>query len=227
MQIVVTGANRGIGLEFVKQLSQKGHQVVATARQPDQAEELQAWARDRDVIVSQLDVSDSKSVQQFVQSFGDKDIDVLINNAGVYPKSGQLGELDWDSFAQGFEVNAIAPIRLSEALLPALKRGKGRRIAQVTSQMGSIADNGSGGHYAYRMSKAALNMGNKSLAHDLDKDGFVCLALHPGWVQTDMGGENAKLTPKQSVEGMIENIFKSEQDKNGSFLSWDGSTLPW
>lgn len=227
MQIVVTGANRGIGLEFVKQLSQQGHQVVATARQPDNAQELQAWAKDRDVIVSQLDVSDNKSVQQFVQQFNDKTIDVLINNAGVYPQSGQLGSLDWEMFAKGFEVNAIAPIRLSEALLPALKRGEGRRIAQVTSQMGSISDNGSGGHYAYRMSKAALNMGNKSLAHDLSEDGFVCLALHPGWVQTDMGGANAKLTPKQSVEGMIQNIFKSEQDKNGAFLSWDGSALPW
>ena len=227
MQIVVTGANRGIGLEFVKQLSQQGHHVVATARQPDKAQELQQWAQDHDVMISQLDVSDAKSVEQFVGQFADKDIDVLINNAGVYPKSGQLGELDWEMFSKGFEVNAIAPIRLSEALLPALKRGQGRKIAQVTSQMGSIADNGSGGHYAYRMSKAALNMGNKSLAQDLGEEGFVCLALHPGWVQTDMGGANAKLTPKQSVEGMIQNIFQSEQDKNGAFLSWDGSTLPW
>lgn len=227
MRIIVTGANRGIGLEFVRQLAEAGHRVEATARNPQKATELQAFAEGKSVNVHALDVTDEQSVASFVNALGDAPVDMLINNAGVYPKSGGIGGLDYDAFRFGFEVNALAPIRLAEALLPSLRKSDQKKIVHITSQMGSIEDNGSGGAYAYRMSKAALNMGNKSLANDLSGEGFTCLAVHPGWVQTDMGGPNAKITVEKSVSSMLGAIHDRGPEQSGEFVSWNGSTLPW
>lgn len=226
MKYIVTGANRGLGLEFVTQLAERGDEVIATCRTPEQAEELNALATSHDgVSVHQLDVANVEQLTAFVSAVSTQGAEVLINNAGIYPKGGSLGELNYDAFTQGFEVNAIAPIRLAEALLPHLTGAK--IIANVTSQMGSIEDNGSGGSYAYRMSKAALNMGIKSLAIDTVDRGFTSFLLHPGWVQTDMGGPNAMITTTQSINGMLEVIDKSNTGFNGKFFGWKGNTIPW
>jgi NAD(P)-dependent dehydrogenase (short-subunit alcohol dehydrogenase family) len=227
MRVVVTGANRGIGLEFVKQLAARGDEVVATARRPEAADALNALAADSggEVTVTQLDVTDAGSLAAFVGGLGA--VDLLINNAGVYPRSGGIGELDFDAVAKGFEVNAIAPLRLVDAMLGALREGSEAKIVNVSSQMGSIADNSSGGAYAYRASKAALNMLTRSLAHDLRAEGISAAVIHPGWVQTDMGGPNAKITTEQSVAGMLEQIDALSTENSGSFLNWDGNDLPW
>ena len=227
MRVVVTGANRGIGLEFVKQLAARGDEVVATARRPEAADALNALAAESGgkVTVTQLDITDADSLAAFVG--GLDAVDLLINNAGIYPRSGGIGELDFDAVAKGFEVNAIAPLRLVNAMLGALRQGSGSKIVNVSSQMGSIADNSSGGAYAYRGSKAALNMLTRSLAHDLRPEGISAAVIHPGWVQTDMGGPNAKITTEQSVSGMLEQIDALDTARAGSFLNWNGNDLPW
>jgi NAD(P)-dependent dehydrogenase (short-subunit alcohol dehydrogenase family) len=227
MRVVVTGANRGIGLEFVKQLAARGDEVVATARRPEAADALNALAAASggEVTVAQLDVTDAGSLAAFVDGLGP--VDLLINNAGVYPRSGGIGELDFDAVAKGFEVNAIAPLRLVDAMLGSLREGSEAKIVNVSSQMGSIADNSSGGAYAYRGSKAALNMLTRSLAHDLRAEGISAAVIHPGWVQTDMGGPNAKITTEQSVAGMLAQIDALSTENSGSFLNWDGNDLPW
>ena len=228
-QYIVTGGNRGIGLEFVKQLAEAGKHVIATARDPEGASELQAIAKasERRVRVMKLDVANKESVDAFVEQIKELDVDVLINNAGICPRSGGLGSLDWDTARQGFEVNTIAPLRLAEALLPNIKRSKGKAILNVSTQMGSIDDNTSGGSYAYRMSKAALNMGTRSLAHDTRADDVIAFVIHPGWVQTDMGGPNAKITTTQSVEGMLSVLHDCDEETSGEFMNWDGSKLAW
>ncbi len=229
MRIVITGANRGIGLEFARQLSGQGHHIIATARHPDRAEALQQLTQahpDR-VRVLTLDASDADSVSALAAKLGEDEVDWLIHNAGVYPRCGALGELDYDAMRQGFEVNTLGPLRVVEALLPALRRAERGRVALLTSQMGSIADNKSGGAYAYRVSKAALNMAAMSLSRDLAGEDIPVTVLHPGWVQTDMGGANAQITPEQSVGGMIEVITGLTLERTGSFLSWQGETLPW
>ncbi len=227
MKVVVTGANRGIGLEFVKQLAARGDAVVATARNPEAADALNALAAssDGEVTVTQLDVTDADSLAAFVG--GLDAVDLLINNAGIYPRSGGIGELDFDAVVRGFEVNAIAPLRLVNAMLGALRKGSGAKIVNVSSQMGSITDNSSGGAYAYRGSKAALNMLTRSLAHDLRPEGISAAVIHPGWVQTDMGGPNAKITTEQSVSGMLEQIDALDTQRSGDFLNWNGNDLPW
>lgn len=229
MQVLITGANRGIGLELVRQLAAAGHEVIATARQPQDAEELNALSAQSEgkIEVIALDVSERSRPAAIAEELKGRPIDLLINNAGVYPHSGKLGDLDYEEARRGFEVNALGPLRLAEALLPNLRQGKTRKIANITSQMGSIEDNTSGGSYAYRMSKAALNMANKSLANDLASEGFICIVVHPGWVQTDMGGPNASITVKQSVAAMLEMILTADASYNGEFLSWNGERLPW
>jgi NAD(P)-dependent dehydrogenase (short-subunit alcohol dehydrogenase family) len=221
--IVITGANRGIGLELARQASAAGATVVATAREPEKAAELNAL----DVRVEQLDVADADSVARFARSLGDLAVDVLINNAGVGVGHPSLEELDPESLVPMFRVNAVGPLRVTQALLPHLRRGKEKRVVQMTSRMGSIDDNSSGGAYAYRASKAALNMINKSLALDLAGEGFTCIVTHPGWVTTDMGGQGAPLSVQESAAGLLKVVDGLTQDDNGRFLMWSGEELPW
>lgn len=229
MKVLVTGANRGIGLELAKQLVARGDEVIATARNPEAAEELQALATAHEgrVWIERLDVSDPASIGALAGQITGQSIDVLINNAGVYLRGGGLGDMDWSQAEKSFQINTLGPLRVSEALLPSIKQDQPGKIVNVTSQMGSIDDNGSGGAYAYRMSKTALNMGTKSLAQDLSRDGVVTFVIHPGWVQTDMGGPNAKITTTQCVEGMLSVIDNATPEHNGRFMNWDGSELPW
>ena len=226
---VVTGANRGIGLELVAQLVAQGHHVLATARQPERAEALSALtsAHPGQLEILALDVSDPASITAFGQAVGDRPVDVLINNAGVLLRGGGPGELDYEKIELTFRINTLGPLRVTEALLPALRAAAQPVIANITSQMGSIADNTSGGAYSYRISKAALNMAIRSLSLDLGRQGMVALVLHPGWVQTDMGGPNAKITTAQSVTGMLSTIQRATAEHAGKFWSWDGTELPW
>ena len=221
--IVVTGANRGLGLEFARQFSASGDRVIATARHPEDAQELRAL----DVRVEPLDVSDPSSVRAFAAKIAGEPVDMLINNAGKGGGRSSFEQTDWADVAAFFEANSIGPMRVAQALLPNLRLNKRRLIASVTSRMGSIDDNSSGGAYGYRASKAALNMFNKSLSIDLATEGFTCLVLHPGWVRTDMGGAGSPLEARDSVADMVKIVNGATSADSGRFIDHDGATLPW
>lgn len=220
---MVTGANRGIGLEFARRLVERGDTVVATARRPEAAEALRATG----ARIEALDVSDPASVERFAASLGDLAVDVLLNNAGAMERAGDVGGIDYAAMQRQFDVNALGPLRVTEALLPALRRADRALVANMTSRMGSIEDNTSGGSFSYRASKAALNMINRSLAHDLAGDGIACIVLHPGWVRTDMGGDGAPLTVEESVAGLLRVIDGAGARETGRFFAFDGEELPW
>jgi NAD(P)-dependent dehydrogenase (short-subunit alcohol dehydrogenase family) len=220
---VITGCNRGLGLELARQLSARGERVVATARDIDDAGELRAL----DVDVHALDVTDPSSVEGLAGAIDGEPIDVLINNAGVGVRSKPFEQVDFDEMQSFFAVNTLGAMRVTRALLPGLRAGEGKKIVNMTSRMGSIADNGSGGAYAYRASKAALNMVTRSLAIDLLDDGFVCVVLHPGWVRTDMGGRGAPTPPEESAGGMIRVIDGLRPQDSGEFFDYKGERVPW
>ena len=230
MTTLVTGANRGIGLAFVRQLLGRGEEVLATARRPARAEELGALTAEypERLRLLPLDVGDEDSLEALQEQLEGVALDMLINNAGVYPSSGALGSLDYQAIEHAFRINALGPLRVVEAAWEALDRGQRRIIANITSKMGSLGDNTSGGSYGYRMSKAALNMATRSMAHDLAGEGFTVLVLHPGWVQTEMGGPRALIDTEQSVEGMLRAIERAEaQGLSGRFFEWSGGEVPW
>jgi NAD(P)-dependent dehydrogenase (short-subunit alcohol dehydrogenase family) len=220
---VITAANRGLGLEFARQLAARGERVIATAREPETATALNKL----DVQVEQLDVTDPDSVARFGDTLAAEPVDVLINNAGVGVRSRSLERVDFDDMLHFFDVNAVGPLRVTRALLPGLRAGSGKKIVNITSRMGSIDDNTSGGAYEYRASKAALNMVTRSLALDYAGEGFVCVVLHPGWVQTDMGGSGAPVKPEDSISGMLRIIGRLSPEYNGEFLDFTGASLPW
>lgn len=220
---VVTGANRGLGLELCRQLKHAGAEVVGTARDPQTAVDL----RSLEVRVEALDVADAESVESFAARLGESKVDLLINNAGVGGAGEGISNLDLDDVQHKLQVNTLGAMRVTQALLPNLRRGKGRKIAHVSSRIASIGDNGEGGYYAYRISKAALNMFNRSLAVELVGQGFVCVVLHPGWVRTRMGGATAPQTPEESARGMIELIARLRRQDTGRFFDFNGSELPW
>ncbi len=222
--VLISGANRGIGLEFARQYAAEGATVVAGARDPGAATELKAIDG---VAVHPLDVSDDGSVAAFRQAVGERPIDILIANAGVYGGRRQvLGELDFDDWMHVFAVNSLGPVRLAQAFLPNLKAGRDRKLVAITSQLGSTAQHG-GDMFVYRASKAALNNAWAGLAAALKADGVVCLPLHPGWVQTDMGGKNAAITSKQSVDGLRAVIARAGAEQSGHVFAYDGAPLPW
>ncbi|HVP62362.1 MAG TPA: SDR family oxidoreductase [Myxococcaceae bacterium] len=226
MRVVVTGANRGIGLEFVKQLTARGEEVEATARDPGDAAELRALVQPGVRLrVHPLDVADDASVAGFATGLPPGPVDVLINNAGVSGVKG--GEpIDPPDILRVFDVNAVGSLRVVRALLPRLRTGKAKKIVNLTSQLGSIAE-ASGGRYAYRMSKAALNMATRLLAEDLRGEGFRTVALHPGWVQTRMGGGAAPVPPEQSVRGMLRLIDGLTGEQSGRTFDFQGREIPW
>ena len=221
--VLVTGANRGIGLEFARQLKQRGYHVIATARSPERATELKALA----VQVEQLDVTDANSVSALAEKLKGNQIDMLINNAGVKGDAkATLQTLDFDQIANTYDVNTFGPMRVTQALYPNLKLGSGKKIIHISSIMGSIENNG-GGYYDYRSSKTALNQLNKSLALELADEGFISVVLHPGWVKTDLGGANASLTTTTSVNGLMKVIEQLSADDNAGFIDYQGNQLPW
>jgi NAD(P)-dependent dehydrogenase (short-subunit alcohol dehydrogenase family) len=224
--VLITGANRGLGLEFCRQYAADGWQVLACCRNPEAADEL---AEIPDVRVLPLDISDFAQIDHLAAELKDASIDVLINNAGIYgdsPRHG-FGHLDYTAWMHTLTVNTLAPVKMAEAFLPHLKRGEQKLLASITSQMGSIADNGSGGSILYRTSKAALNAAMKSLALDLEELGIGVLVLHPGWVKTDMGGPSALIDAEESIAGMRRVLERFTLAQSGEFLKYDGSPLPW
>ncbi|MCI5064707.1 SDR family oxidoreductase [bacterium] len=224
--VIITGANRGLGLEFTHQYATCGWSVIATCRDPQSADELQQLSTSHSVRILPLDVSDENSRESLRQALENHPVDLLLNNAGIYPKSS-LEEINTEGWMHAFAVNTIAPIALSRELLPNLKAAEQPKIAFITSLMGSISDNGSGGSYAYRSSKAALNMAARSLSIDLKNEGIHTVLLHPGWVQTDMGGPNARTTPTESINGMQKVIENLSATTSGNFYRFDGEPIGW
>lgn len=221
--VLITGANRGIGLELARQFSEAGWRVVGTARKPATATELAATGAD----VMQLDVTDQSSVDRLARDLAGRPVDVLINNAGIQPLMWTLADIDFDDFERALNVNTIGPVRVSRALLPNLRAGTGRKVVNITTNLSSIAGNTEGGFYGYRESKAALNMFTRSLAAELGGQGFICIVLHPGWVRTDLGGPDAPLDVRESVRGMRSVIEKLSADDNGTFRTYAGEQLAW
>ena len=222
--VLITGANRGLGLEFARQYAAEGWTVVAGCRRPDEASELRAVDK---VEVHAVDVAEPTEVDSFASAVGDRPLDLVIANAGVYGGDGQtLGAIDFEAFDATLRVNLFGPLRIAEAFGANLKAARGKLVA-ITSQMGSIDDNKSGGFIAYRASKAGLNAAWKSVALALAPEGVTAMVMHPGWVATDMGGRQAPTTPEQSVTGMREVIAGLGPSDAGTFRAFDGRTLPW
>ncbi len=229
MRWVITGANRGIGLELARQLLARGEQVDAAVRSPDTAGKLKELAKTHGerLRVHECDVSSDSSVRALGKALAGEAVDVLVNNAGVGFEDESLERLAFGEVLDAFNVNAVGPLRMVQALLPALRRGQAKKLVHITSGMASIGDNGSGGYYAYRLSKAALNMAARNLAVDLGGEGFVSVALHPGWVQTDMGGRGAPTPVEDSVEKMLKVIDGLGPKDNGKFLGYRGNEVTW
>lgn len=228
--LLLTGANRGIGLELARQYAELGWRVLATCRQPDSAVELNrltATSGGR-VSVHPLDVCDRTQIDALRQSVADIPIDVLFNNAGIYGQDdASFGHLDEEKWLETFRVNTIAPMKLIEAFVDNVARSGHKLIASMSSKMGSMADNGSGGSYAYRSSKAALNAVVASAAIDLRARGIIALVLHPGWVKTDMGGANAEISASESAHKLIRLMESVTIKDSGRFFDIDGTVIPW
>lgn len=229
--VLITGANRGLGLEFCKQYAAAGWRVLAVCRRPDQADALLALAVASDrVQLLAADVADFGQIDALAAHLNGTPIDVLLNNAGVYgDQAGQgFGRLDYAAWQHTLTINTLAPVKLAEALLPNLRAGQRKLIVTVSSLMGSMADNTSGGSILYRSSKAGVNAAMKSLSIDLAPQGIGVLILHPGWVRTDMGGPNALIDADESVAGMITVIGGFTPAQSGGFLRYgDGKVMPW
>lgn len=222
MRVVITGANRGIGLALAKRYSAKGDSVIGTARDVGAAKPLAALPG---VTTLALDVRDDASVAAFAAVLGDEGIDVLINNAGVGHWEG-LSAFDAKVALDLFDTNALGAIRVTRALLPMLKKARGK-VFHMSSGMGSIGDNHSGGAYAYRMSKAALNMAGRTLAIELAKDRVASIVVEPGWVKTDMGGAGATISVEESA-AQLGAIFDARGlESTGKFFRRNGEEFPW
>lgn len=222
--VLITGANRGLGLEFAKQYSAAGWKVIGTSRTPEKATDLAAL----EVEIVQLDVADGASVAAMAATLEGRPIDLLINNAGMANRDGMdFEKMGFDGVERVLAVNTVGPMRVTRALLPNLRAGDGKQIVHITSGLGSIEENTGGGFYGYRESKAALNMFNRSLAMDYKDEGFTCVVMSPGWVRTDMGGPEANLSPEESITGMKKVIESLTIEDTGSFQSWDGENRKW
>ena len=226
--VVVTGANRGIGLELVSQYLADGWQVYGCCRRPESATQLAGLASNSALSIHQLDVGNPDSVEKLALALSEQSIDLLINNAGIYGGERQsFGDIDYAQWARVLEVNTLGPYRVSTALANQVENGEQRLMVNVSSAMGSIERYTTGGHYIYRSSKAALNMVTVNLAHDLRSRGITVLSVHPGWVRTDMGGSSADISTQTSAAGLRQLISNSTIDDSGRFFSWDGSATPW
>lgn len=226
----ITGCNRGLGLEFVRQLLARGQRVIATCRDIATSTDLTALTLKHSGQLSlvEMDVSDEASMREAVALLNDEAIDVFINNAGMYgPRDANFGNVDGPAMAEVLYTNAVAPVLLTQLLIDNVRKGIGKKLVFVSSKMGSIADNGRGGSYIYRSSKTALNSVVKSLALDLAPEGIATATLHPGWVRTDMGGPNGLIDAPESVSGMLNVIDGLSVANTGQFFNYDGATIAW
>ena len=228
---LITGANRGIGLEFSRQYAAEGWRVLACSRYPEKSDALNKLAAQYPELIKMyaLDVSDHVQIERLAQVLADESIDLLINNAGIYPDSDKsgFGHTDYAEWVQAFRTNTMAPLKMAETFATQITRSKQKTIVTITSKMGSIADNGGGGSYLYRTSKTAVNMVVKSLAIDLKPSGITAVVFHPGWVKTDMGGPNALISAEQSVSGIRQVISRLTLADSGKFFGYDGQVIPW
>jgi NAD(P)-dependent dehydrogenase (short-subunit alcohol dehydrogenase family) len=217
---IVTGANRGIGLALTSELARRGHRVLAACR--SSSPEL---AKLDVEVVPGVDVAEDAGLAALAAAVGERSIDLLINNAGILVWGDKLGALDVAGIRRQFEVNALAPLRVTDALRNRL--GRGAKVALITSRMGSIDDNSSGGAYGYRMSKAALNMAGKSLAVDLRERGVAVAILHPGMVKTEMIAGHGQVEPEDAAKGLLARIDALTLETSGGFWHANGERLPW
>jgi NAD(P)-dependent dehydrogenase (short-subunit alcohol dehydrogenase family) len=221
--VLVTGANRGIGLEFVRQYRAEGAEVFACCRSLGKAGPL----KELGARVLELELRDAESVARLAAALQNEAIDILINNAGVYgPDRQSASESDFEGFVQTFRVNSLAPLMVAQALRANLMRGQDKKLIAITSKMGSISDS-SGGTLAYRASKAALNMIMHGVAKEWAKDGIAVGIFHPGWVQTEMGGPGALITAERSVRGLMEQIAGLDLKNSGRFCDYKGREIGW
>ena len=224
--VLITGANRGLGLEFTRQYAAAGWRVFAACRDPAGARDLAAV--EGDVSAETLDVDDGPQVAALANKLSGQPIDVLINNAGIYgPKDVTRDTVNYDAWGQVFRTNTMSPLAVSAAFAANVAQGGQKKIITLSSIMGSIAKNDSSGEFIYRSSKAAVNAVMKSLAGDLKSEGITVAVLHPGWARTDMGGPDAAIEAPESVTGMRAVIAGLKESDSGRFLNYDGTEIPW
>lgn len=222
---LVTGGNKGIGLEFSRQLKKKDYFIIGCCRKPSQAEELNKLADE----VIQLDVTSDNDITSMVKTLNNRPIDLLINNAGISGEQGvTVGHVNRENFINVLNVNCVSVIKICDALLPNVQRSKEKNILVISSRMGSISDNEQGRSYAYRSSKAALNCVMRSFAIDVQSTGVHVMLMHPGWVKTDMGGPNGLIDVQESVAGMLIQVDKNISTSHAEVLNrFDGGTIGW
>lgn len=228
--ILITGASRGLGLELARQYGAAGWKVIACCREPENAPALNALAgrAPAGLDVRGLDVTDSAQIARLAGDLRDTPIDVLFNNAGIYgPRHSRMGDTDEKAWMEVLRVNVVAPLKVAEAFTDHVAASRRRVMAFMSSLMGSLDDNGSGGYVIYRSSKAALNMVVKNVAVDLRPKKIISVAICPGWVRTDMGGPGAPLAPEESVAGIRKVIDGLTLKDSGSYISWDGERNLW
>ncbi|MBX7145695.1 MAG: SDR family oxidoreductase [Alphaproteobacteria bacterium] len=223
--ILITGTSRGLGLEFTRQYLKDDWHVIACCRSLATSSNLKSLKGN--IEICELDVTDEKQIENLAKKLSTQKLDILLNNAGVGTFEDTLGKTSTTSWVSTFVTNVIGPIHMVEYFRGSLLKGDKKLVVNITSRMGSIEDNQSGQYYAYRTSKAALNMATKNLAVDLKSDNIKAVAIHPGWVKTDMGGQNAPLTVNESVTAIRRTIDTIKPQDTGSFLNYDGSKLPW
>ncbi|CAB3381223.1 Hypothetical predicted protein [Cloeon dipterum] len=245
--VLITGCNRGLGLEFVRQLvnfKSPPAKIIATCRSLEKAQELKSLqAQNKSVHIIEMDVTNFESyndtAKRVKELVGDDGLNLLINNAGITTKFTRLNMVKLDQIMDNFTVNTAAPIMLTKSLLPLLKAAAAKSassplganravVVNMSSILGSIELNKKeGGFYPYRASKAAINAATKSMSIDLKSEGIMTICMHPGWVQTDMGGKQAPLKPDKSIKGMLDVLSNLKPEHNGLFLQYDGAVLPW
>ncbi len=237
--VLITGAGRGLGLEFVTQYVTEGYNVIATCRNPDKAAALQELAaKNPSIHIETLDILDTQSIKALADRLKVASVDILLNNAGIISgnskpvtidnkSDGQnFGFIDPEAWSRALRMNTIAPIMVVQAFTPHLMQGTDRKVVSISSKMGSISGMGHG-YIAYRTSKAALNAAMSTISADLTAKKITWVNLHPGWVKTDMGGPDADLTPQESVTGMRKVIAGLTIKNSGHFLDYAGKTIPW
>jgi NAD(P)-dependent dehydrogenase (short-subunit alcohol dehydrogenase family) len=227
--ILITGANRGIGLELTARFAGDGWTVLACCRDPASADALQALREQHSSIeLHALDVTDYEQMAALSAQLRDRPIDILLSNAGIYgPRGAGFGEIDAAAWREVLEVNSIAPLMLVQAFVEQVAASRQKLVAVVSSKMGSIGDNGSGGNYIYRSSKTAVNQVVKCLSFDLAGRAISAISLHPGWVQTDMGGANAEISTADCVSGLKSVLQAAGPAQNGQFIEYNGAPIPW
>lgn len=230
-RVLITGSNRGIGLALARESLARGDRVFATCRHPDEADDLHTLAtkHPKRLTVLRLDVKDEETIEASIEGVESQEdgLDLLINNAGINPSGERPGRLDAETMLHTFHVNVVGPMMVAQATLDLLRGGDDPKIVNVSSRLGSLTQKSSGGTYSYSSSKAALNMLTRILAFDLRPDGIVVLAMHPGWVHTDMGGSSAPVAPAESAQGILRVADELTMSDTGAFYTYQGREVPW